>query len=261
MVEGYVLHSLAWRETSLIVEAFSQEEGRMGLVARGARRPRSAWRGLLQPFQPLLLRYASKGELRTLMAAEWRGGLPLLSGEALMAGFYLNELLLRLVPRQDPHPILFVAYEQALAALSQTEGLSHESSLIEPTLRQFECRLLRELGVAPEFAPSIVQAHPEARYGVRPHEGVHRLVGSDTGAAEAEGLWASGRALLALSGYDEGLSAFAQGLAEPELASQAKRLLRGLIRHHLGGADLMSREAARTLHHMRQANPHPRETT
>ncbi|MFM1927615.1 MAG: hypothetical protein RIR28_198 [Pseudomonadota bacterium] len=149
MNEAYVLHSLAWRETSLIVEVLTRAEGRLGLVARGARRPRSALRGLLQPFQPIMVRYASKGELRTLMAAEWQGGMPVLSGEALLAGFYLNELIMRLLPRQDAHPMLFDAYRSAVFGLaSLSRG---ELGLIEPILRQFECRLLREMGVLPSF--------------------------------------------------------------------------------------------------------------
>lgn len=263
MVEGYVLHSLAWRETSLIVEVFCREEGRMGVVARGARRPRSVWRGLLQPFQPLLLRYSAKGDLRTLMAAEWRGGLPLLKGEALMAGFYLNELLLRLMPRQDPHPDLFAAYEQAMAALSHADGLDacpRDLGLIEPVLRQFECRLLREMGVAPDFAPGLVRQAPLQRYEVRPHEGVHPLqaghpaaaaLGTE-GAGEALGpTVVQGQTLIALARYDESLSAFSSALEEPSLAAEAKRMLRALIRHHLGGADLLSREAVRALHLMR----------
>jgi DNA repair protein RecO (recombination protein O) len=148
MVEGYVLHGVPWRETSLIAEVFTRDEGRLGLVARGARRPRSAMRGLLQPFQKLGLRYSHKGELRTLMAAEWLGtqgrGMP--AGASLMAGFYVNELLLRLLQRQDPHAELFQAYEMVLDHLCEPEPMT------EVCLRWFECRLLRGLGIAPDFS-------------------------------------------------------------------------------------------------------------
>lgn len=98
---AYVLHSYPFRETSLIVEAFSRDYGRVALLARGARRPRSAIRGLLMAFQPLELGWAGKGEVQTLMKAEWQGGQPLLTGKALFCAYYLNELLMHLLPRED----------------------------------------------------------------------------------------------------------------------------------------------------------------
>ena len=104
---AFVLHSYPFRETSLMIEVFAKDHGRIALVARGARRPRSALRGVLLAFQPLLLSWAGKAELRTLHKAEWQGGLPQLKGSALLCGFYLNELLLKLLPRDDPHERLF----------------------------------------------------------------------------------------------------------------------------------------------------------
>jgi DNA repair protein RecO (recombination protein O) len=115
---AFVLHTYPYRETSLIVEAFTSEFGRVAMVARGAKRPRSEMRGLLQGFQPLLLSWAGQHELKTLLRGEWRGGLPLVRGSALVCGFYLNELLLKLLPREDPHPRLFAHYETALADLA-----------------------------------------------------------------------------------------------------------------------------------------------
>ena len=244
MNEAYVLHSLPWRESSLIVEVLTREEGRMGLVARGARRPRSALRGLLQPFVPVLVRYSAKGDLRTLMSAEWRGGLGALPASSLMAGFYLNELLIRLLPRQDPHPLLFQAYEQALHALSHA---TDQSQLVEPVLRQFECRLLREMGLAPEFAPAAVWADPAGRYEMRPAEGVYPCQDSD----EANPMAVTGHTLTALAAYDQSLSDFAAGFERPQVTGEAKRLLRALIRHQLGEVDLMSRDSVRTLSQMR----------
>ncbi len=99
--EGFVLHGWPYKETSLLVEAFTREEGRIAMVARGAKRPRSELHGVLQAFQPVSLSWYGAGELKTLLRAEWRGGLPLLSGSALLCGFYLNELLLKLLPRAD----------------------------------------------------------------------------------------------------------------------------------------------------------------
>ncbi|MFZ5530814.1 MAG: DNA repair protein RecO, partial [Pseudomonadota bacterium] len=114
---AFVLHSYAFRETSLIVELFSRDHGRVALVARGARRPKSALRGMLLAFQPLTLTWGGKGELKTLHRAEWQGGMPQLQGMALMCGFYLNELLVRLLPRDDPHEDLFEMYRKTLQSL------------------------------------------------------------------------------------------------------------------------------------------------
>ena len=118
---GFVLHSYPFRETSLIIEAFTRDHGRIGLVARGARRPKSSLRGILLPFQPLLLSWAGKGELHTLMRAEWLGGYVPLRGQALICGFYLNELVMKLLARGDAHEQLFSIYENTLAALAAGE--------------------------------------------------------------------------------------------------------------------------------------------
>ena len=110
----FVLHTYPFKETSLIVEMFSRDFGRIAGVAKGARRPRSAMRGMLQSFQPLQATWSGKNELRTLHGLDWGEGLLLLQGEALMCGFYLNELLLRLLPREDPHEALYAYYAQTL---------------------------------------------------------------------------------------------------------------------------------------------------
>ena len=120
---AYVLHSSPFRETSLIVEVFSRDFGRMALLARGARRPRSAIRGLLMGFQPLELSWSGKGEVLTLMKAEWQGGQPLLGGDALFCGYYLNELLMHLLPREDAHERLFMRYAEMLARLGADDSL------------------------------------------------------------------------------------------------------------------------------------------
>ena len=121
---GFVLHSYPFRETSLIVEAFTRDHGRVALVARGARRPRSSLRGVLSPFQPLLLSWSGRSELRTLVRAESQNGHLALAGETLMCGFYLNELLLKLLPRDDPHERLYDAYQHTLAGLAATTSAS-----------------------------------------------------------------------------------------------------------------------------------------
>src|SRR5260221_3713193 len=114
---AFVLHTYAYRETSLIVETFTADYGRVAMVARGAKRPRSETRGLLQAFQPLVLSWSGGGELKTLLKAEWGGGLALPRGAALLCGFYLNELLLKLLAREDPHAALYRDYQEALQAL------------------------------------------------------------------------------------------------------------------------------------------------
>src|SRR5687768_9907927 len=116
--DAFVLHTYAYKETSLIVEAFTRRHGRVALLARGARRPRSAMRGVLLSFQSLRLSWSASAELGNLVAAEWSGALRPLRGRGLMCGFYLNELMLRLLPREDPHEQLFEAYGDALSELA-----------------------------------------------------------------------------------------------------------------------------------------------
>src|SRR5579871_1289014 len=128
---AFVLHSYPYSETSLIVDCFTARYGRVPLVARGARRPRSALRGLLLAFQPLALGWAGRGEVRTLVRAEWIGGVPRPHGRALWCGFYLNELLMRLLARDDAHERLFDTYATAIERISSRRDL-------EPVLRWFE---------------------------------------------------------------------------------------------------------------------------
>ena len=141
---AFVLHAQAYKETSLIVELFTRDHGRVSVVARGARRPRAALRGLLLPFQPLVLGWFGKTELKTLAHADWQGALPQLGGVPLLAGLYLNELLLRLTAREDPHPALFADYAATVRAIGPRDGRQDMSAL----LRRFELRLLAELGYA-----------------------------------------------------------------------------------------------------------------
>jgi len=217
-----VLHTHPYRETSLVAEVFSASHGRLALVARGARRPRSAMRGLLQAFQPLALSWSGKGELRTLLRAEWVGGLPLLPGPALLCGFYLNELLLKLLPREDPHPRLYQDYLDALGGLAAGQG-------IESSLRAFELRLLSELGYGPNFdreADTGLPVAPAARYHYVFERGPQRSASPQYPAV-------SGEILLALA---------AGKVSEPRLAREAKALLREILQHHLEQRGLNSRQ-------------------
>jgi DNA repair protein RecO (recombination protein O) len=227
---AFVLHTYAYRETSLIVEAFTAEHGRVAMVARGARRPRSDLRGLLQGFQPLLLTWSGQRELRTLIKAEWRGGLPLVGGSALVCGFYLNELLLKLLPREDPHPRLFASYETALADLA-------EGGEQAPVLRRFELALLSELGYALPLvrdADTGAPIDPAARYHYAFDHGP-RLAPAERGPRLPV---VSGATLLALADgrYVDG-----------ETAAEAKRLMREVLDHYLEQRGVESRRVVQDL--------------
>lgn len=218
---GYVLHAYPYRETSLVVESFTRRFGRVGLLARGARRPRSALRGVLLAFHPLRLSWSGSAELGTLVSAEWGGGQPALAGSALMCGFYLNELLLRLLPREDPHEHLFDAYASGIARLALGE---HQATV----LRRFERRLLAELGYAPRLdrdAASGAPIDPGRRYVYEPERGP---VVARNGA---EGTY-SGRTLLDIAGDD---------YSRAETRDEARQLMCALIAERLGGQSLQTR--------------------
>jgi len=229
--EAFVLHSYPYLETSLLVEAFTRPFGRVSMVARGARRPRSPMRGLLLSFQPLALSWFGKGELRTLSRAEWLGGQPFLRGEALLCGFYLNELLLRLLPREDAHDALFDRYRQALQELAQSMETGGESG---PVLRAFEKALLKELGYAMTLErDSDGQAVDAGRtYRYDPERGPVHANGSGE-----EALF-SGRTLLDMAKDDYG---------NPVTQQQSKALMRALINHRLDYQALRSRQIFREL--------------
>lgn len=225
---GFVLHSYAWRETSLIVEAFTRDFGRVALVARGAKRPTSQFRGLLNPFSPLALGWSGKGEIKSLVRVEWLGGLAPLRGDGLLAAFYLNELLVRLLPRGDAHPALFSAYLQTLHDL---EGPGRPAHAQEAVLRAFELDLLREVGYAPplEHCADGEPVDPAGWYRVDPQRGL--LVVHD----RVDELCLRGSSLLALARRELGDAQAALAAAD------AKTLLRQLIRYHLNGQPLNTR--------------------
>ena len=140
---AFILHQYAYRETSKLLDVFSRDQGRQVIVARGAQRPGSQLRAVLLGFQPVVLSWFGSGEVKTLHSAEWQGGIPQLSGLPLLCGFYLNELLMRLLPKEEPHTALFVAYFEAIRDLA---ALPRESTIVEPILRHFEQQLLNETG-------------------------------------------------------------------------------------------------------------------
>ncbi len=217
---GYVLHTYPYRETSLVVEAFTRSHGRVAMIARGAKRPHSALRGNIMAFQPLGLSWSGRGELRLLLRAEWQGGQQRLQGRALLCGFYLNELLLKLLPREDAHEMLFLDYQEALSRLAAEP----EAGAV---LRRFEKALLRELGYALPLERDGFQIDPEMSYAYDPERGPVAL----NGAAQA-GLVLSGRTLLDIVQDD---------YSDPSTLQQAKALMRLLIGHRLEQKTLNSR--------------------
>ena len=234
---AFVLHTYAYRETSLIVEAFSADYGRVAMVARGAKRPRSETRGLLQAFQPLMLSWAGGGELKTLLKAEWAGGLPLPRGAALLCGFYLNELLLKLLAREDPHPALFRDYEDALAALSERTGAAEQGAV----LRRFELRLLAELGYALPLthdADTGAAIEPAARYHYDFGRGPRALAGNVAREPGGRYVRVRGATLLGLAAND---------FPDAGTAAEAKRLMREVLDHYLEERRIFSRRVVQDL--------------
>jgi DNA repair protein RecO (recombination protein O) len=220
---AFVLHGYPYSETSLLVEAFTRPYGRLPLVAKGARRPGSSLRSVLVAFQPLTASWSGRGEVRTLVRSEWQGGQPLLKGEALLCGFYLNELLLRLLPREDPHEALFDHYAAAVARL----GTESEHASI---LRVFERRLLQELGYGLALereAETGAALDPDRLYRYDPERGAV-AAGSDAG----EGPVFRGGALLDIARDDYTGASTAQA---------AKQLMRLVINHRLDRQPLHTR--------------------
>lgn len=238
---AYVLHRYDWSETSLILDLFTREQGRVAVVAKGAKRPYSQLRAVLLPFQRLLANYGrraaddeAQAEVHTLKSAEWAGGGPMLTGAALLSGFYLNELLMKLLARHDAYPMLFDAYAQTLPLLA-----APQDDVVEAGLRGFELVLLCEIGLLPELGTVTLTQQPlreGAAYVLRPESGVSAAAAGDAGitAGTMQALQA------ALDERDLSALQRAAGLALPELKLQ----LRALLHYHLGSSPLHTRKVA-----------------
>lgn len=222
----YVLHTYPFKETSLVVELFSKDFGRIAAVAKGARRPRSAMRGMLQSFQTLSGAWSGKNELRTLHSLDWSAGLLLLQGEALMCGFYLNELLLRLLPREDAHESLFDYYTQTLQTLMMAKDLAN-------TLRKFELTMLQEMGYAVPLThdENEVAIDPERTYRYEADYGAN--LSSATLNATQNGVQLLGKTMLDMAQGD---------YSNVQTKLQSKQLMRYLLAHYLGDKPLHTRQ-------------------
>lgn len=224
---AYLLHRKPYRDTSLLLELFSQDYGRIGLVARGARSAKSKLKGVLQPYQPLLVSWSGRGELQTLTSAETHGVATVLQGNALVSGFYLNELLMRLLTRHDPHPELYHIYQATIQRL-------YANLDIEWGLRLFERDLLQQLGyglLLTHEGRGGGEVVPEGRYCYYHDSGPQRLHG-----VVSELLTVSGATLLSL----------ASGRCDdPQQRRESKLLMREVLARHLGPRPLASRELFR----------------
>lgn len=224
---AFVLHARSWRETSLLVEMLTEQHGRIGVLARGVSSPRSqALRAALQPLQWIRFSAVQRGELAQLRGAEALDAAPRLSGDAMLAGFYVNELVMRLAPRQDPLPDLYAYYGQMRQRLGAGEPLAW-------TLRRFERDLLEALGFGFDLSHGSdgEPIDPAARYELDPLEGPRRLL-SERGTDPRRGT-ATGSALLALAEDEMPVT--------DDLAS-LRRGMRAVLLHHLGGRGLKSWE-------------------
>ncbi len=223
---AFVLHRRPYRNTSLLLDVLSRDYGRLGLVARGAAAPRSRLKGLLQAFSPLLLSWAGDGELATLSSGEEAGRPVALWHHRALAGLYVNELLVRLLPRRDALPALFDAYAALLAELAT--GANEE-----PALRYFEKRLLEELGYGLSLDREACTGQPIVA------EADYRYVldrGPLPAADHQPGIPISGQGLLALR--DEHLT-------DPLVLREVKRLTRAALAAQLQGRALKTRELYR----------------
>ena len=228
---GFVLHSYAWRETSLVVETFTREFGRVAAVARGAKRPTSQFRGLLSPFNPIALSWSGRNEIKTLVRAEWLGGMQPLRGDALLAAFYANELLVRLLARGDAHPQTFGSYVELLRSL--THNVRHDAAL-----RTFELDLLQDIGYAMPLdrCTEGSEIDMRAQYVFSGGQGARRV---DVNVVkESDSGTVSGRTLLAMA---------ARNFEHPQVVAESKTLLRQVIRYHLDGKPLNTRRILQDL--------------
>lgn len=233
---AFVLHHYDWSESSLILEVFTRHLGRVALVAKGAKRPTSQLRAVLLPLQPILVSFGGDGEIRTLKSAEWAGGHVMPTGDALLSGYYLNELMLRLLARDDPHTGLFDIYRQAVKVLSS--GLNNTTA---PLLRAFELLLLQDIGFLPDLSLQTLTLQPVqadkafallAEAGLRASQQAPCLSGSQW--LQLHKALSSDDALTAL------LRVCAEWPGEDRTALQTQ--LRNLLHYHCGVNSLRTRQ-------------------
>jgi len=231
---AYVLHRYDWSESSLILNVFTRNHGRIALVAKGVKRPSSSFRPILLPLQPLHIAFGGDAEIRTLKGAEWMGGYVMPSGDALMSGYYLNELLLHLLARDDPHPRLFDIYANVVQVVASEHG-----EALQAALRTFELLLLREIGLLPLLdaqTMTLAQLDEEARYSLVPEGGLRRANSGDRASLSGEQWAALQQSLGDDASFTTTLRACAAAMAE------LKPQLRTLLNYHCGVGTLRTRQ-------------------
>ena len=232
---AYILHHRPFRDSSQLLDVITVDHGKLGLVARGSRGARSRLKGVLRPFMPLAISWVQRSDLGTLTGAEVRGAPLSLSGDALLSGYYVNELLINFLHRHDPQPEIFDAYGKTVEALAGTDSVAR-------CLRQFEIELLRHVGYALNFdheSDSHDALDPEQFYEYRFEQGPVRVTRNEGSMVFR------GAELLAIG---------AQRFDEPAVLRAASRLLREVINFHLGGKELKSRKVLIDLHRARIAD-------
>jgi DNA repair protein RecO (recombination protein O) len=233
---AYVLHRYDWSESSLILELLTRHYGRIAVVAKGAKKPSSNFRPVLLPLQPLHVGFGGDAEIRTLKSAEWLGGQVMPTGDPLLSGYYLNELMLRLLARDDPHPALFDAYAATVRVLA-SEDTEHT---LQPALRAFELLLLREIGLLPALDMQTATLAPLAdaqRYSLKPEGGLVEAADPDSSRGSLAG--AQWRALQAAL---DDPAPFAATLRQAAGAAELKPQLRALLHYHCGVNTLRTRQ-------------------
>jgi DNA repair protein RecO (recombination protein O) len=231
---AYVLHRYDWSESSLILDVFTRHYGRVALVAKGATRPSSSFRPILLPLQPLHVAFGGDAEIRTLKGAEWMGGHVMPTGDALLSGYYLNELLLRLLARDDPHPRLFDIYAAVVQVLASEHGEALQSAL-----RAFELLLLREIGFLPALngqTMTLSGLDPDEHYTLVPEGGLRQAHDEDR-ASLSGAQW--NRLQLAV---DDDSPFTATLRACSEVMAELKPQLRTLLHYHCGVSTLRTRQ-------------------
>ncbi len=241
-LSAYVLHRYDWSESSLILDLFTREQGRLAVAAKGAKRPYSQLRSILLPFQRVNVALgrvprqaegdAATAEVQTLRSAEWAGGPAMPGGAALFSGFYINELLMKLTARHDPHPVLFDAYALTIPALA-----SKDDAQVQAALRAFEVVLLKEIGLLPDLSV-VTQTQEDVRgperYGLHAEAGVTVPRGRDA--------LLPGHALIGLQAALTHGSVEALRQACMPILPELKTVLRAMLQYHLGTPLLRTRQ-------------------
>jgi DNA repair protein RecO (recombination protein O) len=231
---AYVLHRYDWSESSLILEVLTRHYGRIALVAKGVKRPTSSFRPVLLPLQPLHVAFGGDAEIRTLKGAEWMGGHVMPTGDALMSGLYLNELLMTLLARDDPHPGLFDIYAHVVQVIASEHGEALQSAL-----RAFELLLLREIGLLPQLnvqTMTLQNLAPQQRYTLVPEGGLRLTHPTDRASLSGAQWIALQRSLADNAPFMATLRACSEVMAE------LKPQLRTLLNYHCGVTTLRTRQ-------------------